>query len=422
MNPDQPTLSLTQLLEPELLNDPAPFYHRLREEAPAYFDPTLGSWLLSRYGDVWAALQNPLFSSERVMANLERQPPEVRDKVRPIYQAIAKQIMYSDPPAHTRLRGLVARAFAPRALESFRPRLQEAVESMLDEAIARADGFDVARDLAYPLPMRIIIDLLGVPRADHTQFKKWSVDLSGFIASARMNPEQAARAVQGIGEFIEYFRALVAQRRRQPPRLDLLGLMMSAEGDGSAGLDEDELLANSVFLLAAGHETTSNLICNAVLTLLRHPEQLSSLRATPQLLDSAIEEVLRYEVATRWTSRILKEDIELHGQVLRKGQSVLLMLAAANRDPRRFPNPDRFDISRTDNRHLGFGQGPHFCVGAGLARLEMRTALSCLLRRFPKLRLPAQADGHRAPQWIPSVFFRGLSSLPVKISGEDDTY
>lgn len=406
-----PALSLSSLLSSELLRDPAPLYQRLREEAPVHFDPAVGSWLISRYKDVLGALQDPRFSSERVLANLERQPPELRDQLRPIYQSIARQLMYVDPPTHTRLRNLMSKAFAPRALELWRVRIDRIVEPLLD-AVATAGEVDLMRDLAYPLPMHVITDLLGVPRADQGRFKKWSLDLGSFISSARFQPEQAASAVRGVGEFIDYFRELVAERRRHPAlgaEPDLLGLLMSAEENGAV-LDEEELFTNCVFLLAAGHETTTNLIANAVYLLLTHPEELERLRRDPLLLDGTIEETLRMEASVRWTSRLLREDVELHGAVLRKGQSALLLMSAANRDPERFVEADRFDISRRDNRHLGFGQGPHYCIGATLARLEARAALLGLLRRFPRIRF-AETE----PTWIPSVFLRGFSRFPIQL-------
>ncbi len=400
-------LSLAALLQPELLADPTELYRRLREESPVHWDPALGSFLISRYADVHWALQEPRFSSERVMANLARQPPELHEKLCPVYKSVARQIMYVDPPAHARLRGLLSPAFSSVAVHKWQPRVERIAEHLLDDAAQRTE-FDVISALAYPLPMNVITDLLGVPRADQAQFKKWSMDFGSFISAARLKPEQAAAAVAGIEEFIAYFQDLVRKRRQGAASDDLLSMLLGAEVSGGV-LDDEELYTNCVFLLAAGHETTTNLIGNAVYLLLRHPEALAQLRREPALIDSAIEEVLRYETSVRWTSRILREDVERHGQVLRKGQSALLLLAAANRDPQRFAEPERFDIGRRDNRHLGLGFGPHFCLGAALARLEARVALRGLLQRFPSLQL-----GAAAPQWIPSVFFRGLSALPVQ--------
>ncbi len=347
------------------------------------------------------------------MANLQRQPPEIRDQVCPVYQSIARQIMYVDPPAHTRLRSLLSPAFSAVALHKWQPRVEQLASELLERATAH-ETFDVIEALAYPLPMTVITDLLGVPRADQKQFKKWSLDFASFIGAARLQPEQAAAAIAGIRDFIAYFQDLVARRRRDGGADDLLGMLMNA-GESGGVLDDEELYTNCVFLLAAGHETTTNLIGNAVHLLLRHPAELDRLRADPSLVESAIEEVLRYEGSTRWTSRILREDVELHGQVLRKGQSVLLLLAAANRDPQRFADADRFDIGRKDNRHLGFGFGPHFCIGAALARLEARAALRGLLSRCPQLtRVPGPE------KWVPSAFFRGLSALPVRSAGVSD--
>jgi len=312
-----------------------------------------------------------------------------------------------DPPDHTRLRGLVSKAFTPKALESLRPRIQQIVDGLLDQ-IERRGEMDLIEEFAYPLPVIVICEMLGVPVEDHERFKHWGLDIARGLDAIMLPPdsEVGKRSVSGRRALAEYFRALIAERRAAP-RDDMLSALIAAEEAGDK-LSEEELLASCILLLVAGHETTVNLIGNGTLALLKHPEQLRRLRENPGLIGSAVEELLRYDGPVQRTARIPSEDLVIGGKTIPKGEMVMPFLGAANRDPAQFPDPDRLDITRTDNRHIAFGMGIHFCLGAPLARMEGQIAISTLLRRLPKLALASQRPEHRQ-----SLTLRGLVSLPV---------
>jgi cytochrome P450 len=398
-------LSLVSLLQGEALLDPGLFYRRLHAHDPIHWDGPANSWVLVRYADLMTIIQSPHVSSGRIRPALNRMPPETREALRPVFERLAKQVMFLDPPDHTRLRGLLNKAFTARVVELMRAQVQQIVDELLDR-VQPAGQMDLIRDFAYPLPATVIGDLLGVPRADQDQFKKWTSDFALFLGSTREAPERAAEALQGVAAFIEYFRGLVADHRAHP-REDLLTALSAPDSPGAI-VDEDELFANCMFLLAAGHETTMNLIGNGMWTLFQNPDQLAQLQADPALIKPAVEEILRYESPIRAMGRLVAEDFDLDGRHLQAGQTITLVMGAANRDPARFPDPDRFDIHRADNRHIAFGHGPHFCIGAPLARLEGQLALGTLLRRLPALRLATTT-----PDWDPNILFRGLKSLPV---------
>lgn len=395
-------------LLPEFLADPYPFYHQLREHDPVHWNQVLGfgMWVLTRYPDVLFVLRDPRLSAQRRSAEVVQQAlqlfPEAAD-ASPL--ARANTMLSCDPPDHTRMRTLVNKAFTPRAVEAMRPRVQAIVDSLLDAAQERG-GMDIIADLAYPLPVIVIAEMLGVPPEDRDRFKRWSDDVVATIEPV-LSPEAQRRAQQASLELTEYFRGIVEQRR-QDPRDDLLSALIAAEEQGDR-LTEDELYATCILLLVAGNETTTNLIGNGMLALLRHPDQLQRLREDPSLLESAVEEMLRFESPVQLTARVALEDLEVGGRQVQRGQLLLALLGAANRDPAQFPDPDRFEIARRDNRHLAFGHGIHYCLGAPLARLEAQVAFRSLLARFPRLE-PA----FDAPQWRPAVTLRGLASLPVR--------
>ncbi len=403
--PAAPPLSLMALLQPAGLTDPAALYQRLHAEDPIHWDEALNAWIVVRHDDIMTLLQDPRISSARIMPALARVPAEQREELRPIYERLAKQVMFTDPPDHTRLRGLMNRAFTARRMEALRPVVQSIVDGLLDRVQA-AGQMDLIRDLAYPLPATVIGDLLGVPRSDQDQFKKWSGDFVIFLGNSRVAPERIAEALRGVAAFIEYFRGLVAEHRAHPQD-DLIGALSSAEEQG-AMFDEDELFANCMFVLAAGHETTTNLIANGLLLLLQRPDQRAALARDPSLIQGLVEEVLRYESPIRAMGRIVAADMEIGGKQLRQGQALFLMMGAANRDPDRYAAPDVFDLARHEARHIAFGHGSHFCLGAPLARIEGQIAISTVLRRLPALRL---ADD--APAWDANILFRGLKTLPV---------
>lgn len=388
-------------MDPEFVADPYPTYHRLRTEDPVHHSP-LGFWVLTRYPDVMAMLRDPRLIKEPIAAFVAARfgmavPPP----------GLGLSMLDRDPPDHTRLRGLVSKAFTPRALERLRPEIQHIVDGLLDEAEARG-SMDLIEEFAYPLPVRVICEMLGVPVKDHERFKAWGLDIARGLDAIMLPPdsEVGQRSVSGRRALAGYFRELIAARRAAP-RDDMLSALIAAEEAGDK-LNEEELLATCILLLVAGHETTVNLIGNGTLALLRHPDQLRKLRESPGLIVTAVEELLRFDGPVQRTARIPSEDITIGGQTIGKGEMVMPFLGAADRDPTQFPDPDRLDITRADNRHIAFGMGIHFCLGAPLARMEGQIAINALLARLPKLALATDR-----PQFRQSLTLRGLQTLPV---------
>jgi pimeloyl-[acyl-carrier protein] synthase len=375
--------------------NPYPFYHRLRAADPVHRTP-MGLWVLTRYDDVVAVLKDPRFGREgfeQILAN--------------VYGEGARSMLFRDPPDHTRLRGLVSQAFTPRVIERMRSHIQDIVDRLL-QRVQNANAMDVIADLAYPLPVTVICEMLGVPTDAHSGICQWSADLARSVDAIGMptDEEVVKRGRVAQQAMLDYFSDLIPERR-QTPRDDLLGLLIAAEEQGDR-LSEGELLITCILLFVAGHETTVNLIGNGLLALLNHPDELAKLRADLTLLPGAVEELLRYDSPVQRTARITNTDVELDGRKIAKGSLVVTAIGAANRDPAHFPDPDRLDITRRDNRHIAFGFGIHFCLGAPLARLEGQIAIDTLLRRMPGLRLVTSA-----PEWRESSTLRGLKRLPV---------
>jgi hypothetical protein len=389
---------------PDVVADPYPVLERLREEDPVHRSEILGGWVLTRYADVQAALADPCLSADRITPFLARRTPTAGEAVEALLRQVGLWVVFTDPPVHTRLRSVLGRVFAGRLIELRRPRVEAIVDSLLDRAAA-AGEFDLIRDFAYPLPVTVIGDLLGVPAEDHERLKAWSDELAIFVGSSLTTPDKYERAARGVGELHEYFARLLA-RRRATRDGSLVSALVAAERDGA--LREDELVASCVLLLFAGHETTANLIGNGALALLRHPDAARAWREDAAMAVSAVEELLRYDGPTPAMVRIAREDVRILGRAIRRGDRLFLMINAANRDPRQFSAPDCLDLRRADNRHLAFGYGIHFCLGASLARLEGQIALPALLSRFPGLALRTDA-----PEWLDSLVFRGVRSLPV---------
>ncbi len=389
------------LASPAFLADPYPTYRRLIAQTPVFWlshsNAPGGMWCVARYDDVTCILHTaPIFKDTSRIA-----PP---DSLTPLDRAMLQR----DPPDHTRLRRLASHAFTPRRVQSLEPRIEQISLDLLARIRDRGAA-DFIADYARPLPIMVIAELLGVPFEDHDRFSVWS-DQVMIGSDSVLGGEEAARTSQeAMASLVAYFTALIAQRRQQP-RDDLISALIAARDAGDR-LSEDELLGMCVLLLIAGHETTVNLIGNGLLTLLRHPEQLALLRRRPEHLTSAIEEMLRYESPVqRSTPRFAAETFEIAGQRIAQGQQISLMFGAANRDPAHFPDPDRFDITRHPNPHLGFGSGIHHCLGAPLARIEARIAFSHVLEHLPALRLATDQ-----PEWKPVTWLRGLRSLPVSI-------
>jgi cytochrome P450 len=344
-------------------------------------------------------------SAERITLSTEWLPEAMRETLGPVFRALSRQMLFLDPPDHTRLRGLVNKAFTPRVVQGMRPRIQAIVDDLLD-AVQEAGRMDVIQDVAYPLPAIVIAEMLGVPPEDRDQFRIWSDDFGALIGRSDLTLDGATRALRGVAEFMDYFRDIVA-RRRASPRDDLMQALIAAEDRGDA-LTEEELLANCVLLLAAGHGTTTHLIGNGLLALLRNPDQLRKLRDDPTSIAAAFTELLRYDSPVQATGRVAAQELPIGARRVGVGEGLILCLGAANRDPEQFADPDRLDIGRRENRPIAFGHGIHFCLGAPLARIEAQIAFATLLRRLPGLRLETDVL-----EWEPSLSFRGLARLPV---------
>ncbi|HJR79199.1 MAG TPA: cytochrome P450 [Anaerolineales bacterium] len=402
-------LSLSNLLRPEVRADPYPFYAELRSTDPVHWDESMGFWVLTRYADINSVYADSRFSRALGLRRGFERLSETEQKIaQPVYQSFSKTMFYSDPPYHTRLRGLVNNAFTPNAVEQMRPHVQRIVDSLLDEVEANGE-MDAIREFAHPLPILVITQMLGLPSEDRWQFKKWSDDLFAILGSVPHAPELMDRAARSLAELTDYLTAM-SDTRRQQPKNDLLSALVGVVEKGER-LTQEELIANVTILLSAGHETTINLIGNGLLALLHHPEQLQKLRENPDLISSAVEEMMRYDNPVQIAYRSAAEDVEIGGKWIRKGQLVNSILAAGNRDPQRFSEPDRFDIARDEGRHLGLGLGIHFCLGAPLVRLEAQIAFSTILQRFPKLQLATEIF-----EWQEHPIFRGVNSLPLLFS------
>jgi len=405
---DQTTPSLADALSPANIANPYPLYRQMREADPVYWDERINSWVLTTYAHNVSALRDTRFSAEGFMAETAWIPEELRATLEPPIRALTRQMLFLDPPDHTRLRGLVAKAFTPRMIEALRPTIQQIADELLDTA--QANGrIELMREFAYPLPAIVIATMLGVPPEDRDQFNTWTGHFGTLLDMSNSTLEDIFHAISGVSEFLEYFRHIIRQRRTTP-KDDLMQAMINAEEQGDA-LSEEELLGNCILILAAGHGTTTYLIGNGTLALLRNPDQLAQLQAHPSLISSAVPELLRYDGPVQLTSRRAKEDLYIADKAISAGQEVIMLLGAANHDPAQFSAPDQLNLSRPENRHLAFGLGIHFCLGAPLARVEGEIAFSTLVRRFPGLHLETEDIA-----WQPSVVFRGPKQLPIILS------
>jgi cytochrome P450 len=399
------SLSLVRLLEPEVLANPYPLYHKLRSEDPVHWDRFLHTWVVTRYPDVVNVLHS--FSADRTPTPAQLTAMGL-SALNPIAQVMVKQMLFMDAPAHTRLRGLASAAFTPGKVEALRQHIQEIANDLLDRVQTRG-RMDIIADFAAPLPAIVTAEMLGVPTEDHANLKKWSADFAEMLGNFQHNPDRIPRVLESTNSLTSYFQAAIS-KMRQHPRQGLIYSFMTAELDGDR-LTDEEIVANSIVTMVGGQETTTNLIGNGLLTLMRNPEQLAQLRDNPSLIPSAVEELLRYESPSQHTGRIAREDVEMADKQIRKGQAVMAIMAAANRDPERFPNPDQLILDRSDNKHLAFGWSSHFCFGAPLARMEGQIAFETILRRLPNLKItPGPVT------WRNNSGLRGLTSLPVTFS------
>jgi cytochrome P450 len=396
-------LSLYHLLDPEVLADPYPLYHRLRNEDPVHWDPFLHAWVVTRYADVIHVLHH--FSANRTPTP-EQLSAMGLAAMNPIAQVMVRQMLFLDPPNHTRLRALASAAFTVRRVERMRSHIQEIMDHLLDAVVSRG-RMDLVADFASPAPAIVTAELLGVPVEDHQQLKEWSADFAEMLGNFQHNPDRFPRILRSVENMCSYFRSAM-QEQRVNPRDGLVSAMMAADVDG-AKLTEDEIIANLIVTMVGGQETTTNLIGNGMLTLLRNPAVRERLRTDSSLMPSAVEELLRYESPSQHTARLAPEEVEMGGKHIRKRQAVIAVMGAANRDPERFPEPDRLDIDRKDNRHVAFGWAAHFCFGAALARMEGQIAFETILRRLPGLTL----DTSIPLEWRHNLGLRGLTRLPI---------
>jgi pimeloyl-[acyl-carrier protein] synthase len=397
-------LSLYHLLDPEVLANPYPLYRRLRTEAPVHWDPFLHAWVVTRYSDVVRVLHD--FSADRTPTpeQLERMNLSA---ISPIAAVMVKQMLFLDAPAHTRLRSLASNAFTPARVRVLRSHIQQIADTLIDTALAAQPGqMDIIADFAEPLPAIVTAEMLGVPIRDHRKLKDWTAVFAEMLGNFQHNPDHVPKVLCALEEMLEYFRERVREIRAHP-REGLINSLLTAEINGDR-LTEEEVIANSIVTMVGGQETTTNLIGNGLLTLLRHPAEMQRLRGDLALIPSAVEELLRYESPSQHTARMAPCDLELGGRKISKRQAVIAVMGAGNRDPERFPDPDRLDLARTDNRHLAFGWAAHFCFGAALARIEGQVSFATILSRMPNLVLQPVPL-----QWRTNLGLRGLVTLPV---------
>ena len=392
----------------EVLQDPYPTYARLHEEGPLHYldvDGKWALWSLVGHAECSAAAKDPRFSAKRAQQMLLSLPLSSQSEFSELARMMGLWLIFMDPPEHTRLRKLLNKGFSPAAVEGLRPQVEAIVDRML-KPLQHGSEIELMREFANPMPVRIILEMLGIPQELRDTFVDWSRAIAVFRGSPDRTVEQARAAQDALIALTDFFRKTVAERRRNKGT-DLISLLIDIEEEGEV-LTEEELYAQCIALLFAGHETTRNPIGNGMYTLLRHPEETGELREKPEMIRTAVEEILRYESPVQFTARVLKEDVEVCGQRVPKKWSMLCMLGAANRDPKRFKEPDQLDLKRLNNQHLAFSAGPHACIGSQLARLEGQIALLNLVQRFPKMKL----SGPR-PTWASTFGFRGLKSLPV---------
>lgn len=403
-----PSLSAKEFFTPELLRDPYPVYRR-------YLDGR-GLQSLALHGGVWAVfkhadcstfLRDPRLSAKRTGALIDEFPAEKQNQFGELARTLSLWMLFFDAPEHTRLRKLMNKGFSPAAIESLRTQVEKIVDHLVTP-LRKNHRIDIIAELAHPLPAYVIAELLCVPESLHEKFVRWSNAVATLFGNPYRTVDDLVAAQRAIHGLTSYFRDAVVVRRTQRGN-DLISLLMEIEEDGDV-LTEEELYAQCVMLLFGGHETTRNLIGNGLYTLLRHPEQAAELRGNPELIRSAVEELLRYESPVQYTGRMVLEDFEFCGVQARRGQEIIFMLGAANRDGSQFKDPDTLDIKRAKNPHLAFGAGAHFCIGNQLARLEGQVAVLKMLQQFPEMHsVPAE------PAWLPNFSFRGLRTLIVEV-------
>jgi cytochrome P450 len=392
--------------------NPFPEFARLRAEDPVHWSPAMKAWIVTRHADVkQVALNNKQISANRLTPFFKTNPEYQKGSIESLVRYLNHWMVFRDPPDHTRLRRLFNKAFTPTSVENLRPNIEDIVAHLIDGMEAKAsrgETVDYIADFAYPLPASVIMDLLGVPRADLQVVKEWSDDIALFIGTAQVAGNKYLRAEAGAKAMAGYFRALVEDRTARP-RDDMISLLVLARDDRDA-LSTDEIIGTAILLLFAGHETTTNLIGNGFLYSMKHRGEWERLVAEPSLAGTAVEEFLRYDGPSGALARVAAADLEMGGKTIREGQRVFAFMNSANRDPEAFEDAERFDIGRVQNPHLTFGFGIHFCLGAPLARLEAQIAATRLAERLPGIRLSGTE-----PEWHDSLILRGVKSLPVQL-------
>lgn len=385
--------------------NPFPLYEALQERDPVHWSPALRCWIVTRYEDVKFVTSSSTMSSDRLRPFYDALKDQRRDILSGVMRYLDLWLVFKAPPEHTRLRRILNSVFSPRMVQALEPGVRSTFEHILAGLDAQRE-IEFMRDLAVLLPAYVILDMLGVPRGDFPRIKAWSDALRLFIGTAQGEGDKYRRAREGADGMSAYFRELVARRRAEPGE-DVISRMIAAR-DEAGTLSEDELVACCMLFLFGGHETTTNLLGSAVVALLEHPAQRERLRAEPALITTAVEEFLRYDGPSNSIARVVAQEHELGGRVLRPGERVFAMVNAANRDPRQFEHPHTLDLGRTPNRHLTFGQGLHFCLGAPLARLEARVVIGGLVERFPRMRA-----GSAPVEWLDAMIMRGPERLPL---------
>ena len=397
------------MFDAAFIANPYPTYERLRATEPIHWVDGFrwgGSWLIPHYEGVLAALRDPRLSSQRARTWTADLPAEVQGEFEDFNRTYPHWMLFLDRPRHTRLRALLNKSFTRRVVDGLRPLIQQTVDGLLARVI-ESGRMEFIGDFAHPMPVAVIAELMGVPPEDQRTFTKWSYDFAAFFGSGRATLEQARAGKDGFMAITDYFRSKVSERQREPGS-DLVSLLLHAEVEGDR-LTTEEVLAQCSLLLAGGHETTRNLLGSALLNLLRHPEQLKLLEREPSRLPRAVQELARYESPVQLLTRVASEDVDMHGQAIRKGQTIILLIGSANRDPAQFTDPDTLDITRDAAASLAFGQGTHHCLGQMLASVEVELALLALLTRLRNLRL-----AERELVWTANPTLRGLTALKVE--------
>ncbi|HEU4509009.1 MAG TPA: cytochrome P450 [Pyrinomonadaceae bacterium] len=398
------------MFDSTFITNPYQIYSHLRTAAPLHWVDKFrnGAWVVPRYADVLTALHDARLSSRRSHTLTAALPPDVQDEFATFNRIFSKWMLFLDPPEHSRLRKLLNKEFTPNMIQRLRPRIQQVVDSLLDNVAGNSE-MEFMTEFANPLPVRVIAEMLGIPGEDQYDFGIWSEDLANFFGNAAPTIDTARRAQNSLVSLTEYFRALLPERRANKGD-DLVSLLLQVEEEGDA-LTTEELLAQCTLLLVAGHETTRNLLGNGLLALLQHPDQFARLKENPSLIGLAVREFARFDSPVQFSGRAATEDFMWHDQEIKQGQTVILLLGSANHDPEKFTRPEQLDIARDEGIALSFGHGTHFCIGAALAYTEAEIAFTTLLERTSGLRMLDEA-----PAWRTNLSFRGLNKLRLSLT------